>query len=71
MYNNGLMFFCAICIDDFESHPVALDRHTAMATCPTCGSENKVSYTTPENPKESDLTLDSYKVINGLDNNAP
>jgi hypothetical protein len=71
MANSGLMFFCAICVDDFESHPTDMDRHTATAICPVCGASNSISYTTPENPTESTLTLENYNLINGLDNNTP
>lgn len=69
MANSGLMFFCAVCIDEFEAHPIDMDRHTATAECPTCGLENKISYTTPENPTEDMLTIDNYNIINGVDNN--
>lgn len=61
-------FFCAVCIDDFDSHPVELDRHTAMARCPVCNTMNKTSYANPDNPTEEMLTLEEYNRIHGLDN---
>jgi DNA-directed RNA polymerase subunit RPC12/RpoP len=69
MANTGFIYFCAVCLDNFEAHPVEMDRHTAKGICPRCGSENRVSYANPENPTEDMLTLEHYNKINGLDNN--
>jgi DNA-directed RNA polymerase subunit RPC12/RpoP len=63
-----LMFFCSVCIDDKQSHPDEMDMHDAFANCPDCGSRMQTSYARPENATESQLTLEEYNRINGLDN---
>jgi len=64
-----IKFFCAVCVSDFDSHPIELDRHTATARCPGCNTINKTSYATPDNPTEEMLTLAHYNSMHGLDNN--
>lgn len=71
MANDGLMFFCSICIEDRVGHPTSMDADDAYLNCPECGSEMQTTYTRPENPTESMLTIEHYNSINGLDNNTP
>jgi DNA-directed RNA polymerase subunit RPC12/RpoP len=71
MAHDGLMFFCAICIEDRVGHPTRMDKDDAYLNCPDCSSEMQTTYTRPESPTESMLTLEHYNVINGLDNNTP
>lgn len=68
MANDGLMFFCSICIEDRVGHPTKMDMNDAYLDCPVCGSEMQTPYTRPHNPTEEMLSLEHYNNINGLDN---
>lgn len=67
MANNGLMFFCSICIEDVVGHPTRMDMDDAYLNCPVCGSEMQVTYTRIGSPTPEMLTLEYYNQINGLD----
>jgi DNA-directed RNA polymerase subunit RPC12/RpoP len=64
-------FFCAVCVDDKDLYASSLDSSYAYANCPDCGILLKEVFARHEGITDEDMTTESYKSLNGLDNDTP
>ena len=64
-------FFCAVCIEDKDLYASAIDSNYAYANCPGCDSLLKEVFSRHDGITDEEMTTESYKVLNGLDNNTP
>ena len=62
------MFFCNICVEDVELHPIEMCQSCCIGICPECGTRMRTLYARPENPTPDMLGIDAYNQYHELDN---